>query len=117
MIFNLCNKVILKFIGIIFNLWIISNLYCFGLKLCFCNDLLRDIIVKFVWYCDCVFVYGNKKNFKNYNNNFLSGYKVFVNEVLIKICVKMFLCLCKCKRDGLIDLCWIYEGNIFVKKM
>lgn len=61
-------------------------------------------------------VYGNKKNLKNYNNNPSSGYKVFVNEALTKTRAKMFSRLHKCKRDGLIDSCWTYEGNLFIKK-
>lgn len=61
-------------------------------------------------------VYGNKRNLKNYNNNPSSGYKVFVNEALTKHRAKMFSRLRKCKREGLIDSCWSYEGTLFVKK-
>lgn len=57
-----------------------------------------------------------KKNFKNYNNNPSSGYKVYINEALTKRRANMFSHLRRCKRDGLIDSCWTYEGKLFVKK-
>lgn len=31
------------------------------------NKFLRDIIVCFVSYCDKVWVFGNKRNLKNFN--------------------------------------------------
>lgn len=116
LILNLCNKVILKSTGTTLNPWTISNSHRLGPKPRSRNDPPRDIIVKFVRYRDRALVYGNKKNLKNYNNNPSSGYKVFVNEALTKTRAKMFSRLRKCKRDGLIDSCWTYEGNIFVKK-
>ena len=79
------------------------------------RDPPRDIIVKFTRYRSRAVVYGNKRNLKNYNSNPSSGYKVFINEAL-KRRANMFSRLRRCKRDGLIDSCWSYEGKLFVKK-
>ena len=116
LILNLCNKIILKSSGVTLDALAIDNSHRLGPKPRSPHDPPRDVIVKFVRYRDRALVYGNKRNLKNYNNNPSSGYKVFVNEALTKHRAKMFSRLRKCKREGLIDSCWSYEGTLFVKK-
>lgn len=63
-VLNVINKFILGFDKIFILLDKVECLYCVGK---FWDDCLRDIIVKFIFYCDRVFVYVKKSNFKMYN--------------------------------------------------
>lgn len=80
------------------------------------RDPPRDIIVKFVRYRDRALVYSNKRNLKSYNQNTSNNYKIFINEALTTKRAKLYAKLRRCRRDRLIQSCWTYEGNIFVKK-
>jgi hypothetical protein len=115
-VLNICNKVILRSIGTTLDFGDIDNSHRLGPKPRSSHDPPRDIIVKFTRYRSKAVVYGNKRNLKNYNSNHSSGYKVFINEALTKRRANVFSRLRRCKRDGLIDSCWTYEGKLFVKK-
>lgn len=71
----------------------------------------KDIIVKFVRFRDRALVYSNKRNLKSYNQNPSNSYKIFVNEALTTKRAK----LRRCRLDQLIQSCWTYKGNLFVK--
>lgn len=75
------------------------------------RDPPRDIIVKFVRFRDRALVYSNKRNLKSYNQNPSNSYKISVNEALTTKRAK----LRRCRLDQLIQSCWTYKGNLFVK--
>lgn len=75
------------------------------------RDPPKDIIVKFVRFRDRALVNSNKRNLKSYNQNPSNSYKIFVNEALTTKRAK----LRTCRMDQLIQSCWTYKGNLFVK--
>lgn len=81
LVMNVINLILFKELFKIGLDWI-ERIYWVGL--CKGNGKLRDIIVWFFSYRDCVIVFYYKCNFKNYNYNLSILLRVFINEVLIK---------------------------------
>jgi hypothetical protein len=75
----------------------------------------RDIIVRFLSYCDHALVYTNKRNLKTHNSDPISHYKIYINETLAQQRAKLYKQTRQLFKDKKIASCWTSDGKILVK--